>query len=133
METINSVLKYKRGMFSMLLLSLFFALISCSHSTVDNSRLPANALSVSLENLNQIQESDGSIPQQYWGPAIKSLSPIRVIVHNNNIAVVTNEDAKTISGIYFTSMYSSYLPTTSATQTFTWDKQAKLLRFTFKK
>jgi hypothetical protein len=97
------------------------------------SPLPLNAFSVAPEKLPQIRQHDGSFPEQYWGPAIKALAPIRVLDHHNNIAVVTSEDSSTTAGVYFSGVYSSYRPTNSATETFSWDTEAKVLRFTFRR
>ena len=119
-----------RAFFAAIVFSFAVFVSGCAHGTDAIYRramvLPENALLPGWQ-----ADTDHLIPEKYWGPSIRSLKPLRVFKDRVNIAVVTSEDSLQEHGVYYVSLVSSYLPVDEPGRDFTWDEQARLMRFTF--
>ena len=58
------------------------------------------------------RSTEGDVPQEFWGEAIKELKPVRVYMHNVNVVVVLRASGPTEEGLYIYIPISSYIPMT---------------------
>ena len=109
-------------------LILFYILISCSspekpEQTYDYDLL-IKAASMTSMNFNEsgMSISSGSfvkVPNEYWAKEIKEENPIRVYSHNNNIALVLDDNESIEEGLYIYVAFSSYIPQSDDNITYT--------------
>lgn len=55
--------------------------------------------------------SEGEVPPELWGDALKELKPLRVYFHRVNVVAVLRSDGRTEEGLYVSLPISSFIPT----------------------
>jgi hypothetical protein len=114
---------------------MVFLMLGCGHheSALRLSYLPANAFTVPEDELHQIIQRDGSIPERHWGAPLRALKPLRVYTDRVNIVVAIQERAYEEQGVYFYRSSSSYLPVDEPGRKFCWNSTTHQLEYVFSK
>lgn len=73
--------------------------------------LVRDAWQTQARQVKAARTSEGEIPQELWGEALKELKPLRVYQHRVNVVAVLRAEGQTEEGLYICIPISSYCPT----------------------
>ena len=73
--------------------------------------LVRDAWQTQARHVKAARSSEGDVPPELWGDALKELKPLRVYCHRVNVVAVLRADGQTEEGLYICIPISSFIPT----------------------